>query len=56
MSADYTDNITFLPNTPTQTESQLHSLEQATSGIGLHVNADKTEYMGFYKKKETSLL
>ena len=43
--ADYTDDITLLVNTPTQAKSLLHSLEQAAGGIGLHVNADKTEYM-----------
>ena len=36
-------------NTPTQTESLPHSLEQAADGIGLHVNVDKTEFMCFYK-------
>ena len=36
----------------TQAESLLHNLEQAADGIGLHVNADKTEYMCFYKKKK----
>ena len=28
-------------------ESLLHSLEQASRGIGLHVKASKTEYMSF---------
>ena len=28
-----------------QAETLLHSLEQAAAGIGLHVNAHKTEYM-----------
>ena len=28
-----------------QAETLLHSLEQATAGIGLYVNAHKTEYM-----------
>ena len=32
-------------NTPNQAETLLHSLERATAGIGLHVNAHKTEYM-----------
>ena len=32
-------------NTPNQAETQLHSLERAAAGIGLHVNAHKTEYM-----------
>ena len=41
----------FLPNTPTQAESLLHSLAQAASDIGLYVNADKTENMCYIKKK-----
>ena len=36
---------TLMVNTPTQADSLLHSLEQVAGGIGLHVNADKTEYM-----------
>ena len=43
--ADYTDDITILANTPTQAETLQHSLERAVGGIGLHVNAHKTEYM-----------
>ena len=43
--ADYADDIAILPNTPNQAETQLHSLERAAAGIGLHVNAHKTEYM-----------
>ena len=43
--ADYADDIALLANTPNQAETLLHSLEQATTGIGLHVNAHKTEYM-----------
>ncbi len=42
---DYADDITLLANTPAQAETQLHSLEQAAAGIGLHINAHKTEYM-----------
>ena len=40
--ADYVDDIVLLVNSPAQAESQLHSLELAACGIGLHVNADKT--------------
>ena len=40
---DYTDDIAFLANTPAQAESLL--LELATRGIGLHANADKTDFM-----------
>ena len=32
-AADYTDDL--VTNTPTQAKSLLHSLEQATKGIGL---------------------
>ena len=42
---DYTDDIVILANTPNQAKTLLHSLEQAAAGIGLHVNAHKTEYM-----------
>ena len=48
--ADYADDIVILANTPNQAETLLHSLEQATAGIGLHVNAHKTEYMCFNQK------
>ena len=45
--ADYADNIAILANTPNQTETLLHSLERAAAGIGLHVNAHKTEYVPY---------
>ena len=41
--ADYADDIALLANTPNQAETLLHSLERAAAGIGLHVNANKTE-------------
>ena len=40
---DYADDIALLTNTHAQAESHLHCLEQVAGGIGLHVNADKTE-------------
>ena len=43
--ADYADDLALLANRPNQAETLLHSLERATAGIGLHVNAYKTEYM-----------
>ena len=43
--ADYADDLALLANTPNQAETLLHSLERATAGIGLYVNANKTEYM-----------
>ena len=45
--ADYADDIAILANTPNQAETLLHSLEQATAGIGLYVNAHKTEFICF---------
>ena len=48
--ADYTDDQMLLANTPAQAESLLYSLEQASGGIGLYVNAYKTEFMGFKKE------
>ena len=44
---DYTDDIALLANAPTQTEILQHSLEQVATGIGLHVNTLKMEYMCF---------
>ena len=54
--ADYTDDIALLANTPAQAKTLLHSLEQAAGGIGLHVNADKTEYMCFNQRGDISTL
>ena len=54
--ADYTDDIAILANTPNQTETLLHSLERATAGIGLHINAHKTEYMCFNQTGDISTL
>ena len=45
-----------LANTPTQAKTLLYSLEWAASGIGLHVNADKTEYMCFNQRGDISTL
>ena len=54
--ADYADDIALLANAPAQEESQLHSLERAAGGIGLHVNEDKTEYMSFIQRGDISTL
>ena len=43
--ADYTDDLALLANTPIRAETLLLSLDWAAAGIGLHVNAHKTEYM-----------
>ena len=53
--ADYADNIALLANTPNQAETLLHSLERAAAGIGLHVNAHKTEYMWFNQAGDFSI-
>ena len=44
---DYADDIAILANTPVQAETLLYTLERTAAGIGLHVNAHKTEYMCF---------
>ena len=54
--SDYTDDIAFQANIPAQAESLLHSLEWAAAGIGLHVNADKTEYLCFNQRGDISTL
>ena len=54
--ADYTDDIVILTNTPVQAETLLHTLERAAAGIGLHVNAHKTEYMCFNQTGDISTL
>ena len=56
IDADYADDIAILANTPNQAETQLHSLERAAAGIGLHVNAYKTEYMCFNQAGDISTL
>ena len=52
--ADYADDITLLANTPTQAKTLLHSLERAAAGLGLYVNAHKTEYMRFNQRGDIS--
>ena len=54
--ADYGDDIALLAYTHAQAETLLHSLEQAAGGIGLHVNADKTEYIYFNQTADISTL
>ena len=52
--ANYTDDIAILANTPNQAETLLHILERAAAGIGLHVNAHKTEYRCFNQTGDIS--
>ena len=54
--ADYADDIALAANAPAQAETLLHSLEWAVAGIGLHVNADKTEYICFNQRGDISTL
>ena len=51
---DYADDIALLANSLVQAESLLHSLKRAAKSIGLHVNADKTEYMCFNQRGDIS--
>ena len=44
----------LLANSPAQAENLLHSLERAAGGVGLHVNADKTEYTCFNQRGDIS--
>ena len=46
----------LLANTPNQAETLLNSLERAAAGIGLHVNAHKTEYMCYNQTGDISTL
>ena len=48
--ADCADDLALPVNTSAQTESLLCSLKQAAGDIGLHVNANKTEFMHFKQK------
>ena len=41
-------------NIPNQAEALLHSFERAAAGIGLHVNARKTEYMCYNQTGDIS--
>ena len=57
--ADNADDIALQANTSAQAETLLHSLKRAaavTGGIGLHVNAHKTEYMCFNQRVDISTL
>ena len=49
---DYVDDIALLANSPAQAKS----LEQAAACIGLHVRADKTEYICINQRGDISTL
>ena len=50
------DYFVILANTPGQAETPMNSLERAVTGISLHVNAHKTEYMCFNQTGDISTL
>ena len=52
---DYADDIVLLANTPAQAETLLHSMEWAAAGIGIHVNAHKTECRCFNQRGDISI-
>ena len=54
--AEYADDIALLANTLAQVQSKLHCLERAAGGIGLYVNAYKTDFMCFNKRGDISTL
>ena len=54
--ADYADDRALLANAPAPAKTLLHCLERATAGIGLHINAHKTEYVCFNQTGDISTL
>ena len=54
--ADDADDIAIQSNTPNQAEKLLNSLEWSAAGIGLRVNAHKTEYMCYNQTGNISIL
>ena len=54
--ADYVDDIAILANAPAQAETLLHSLERAAAGVGLNINAHKTEYICFNQTDDISTI
>ena len=54
--ADYADDMALLANTSALDETLLHSLKRAAAGMGLHVNADKMEYVCLSQRGDISIL
>ena len=52
----YVDDLALLANTPASSEPLPHSLEQTSRGVGLHVNANKTDFMCFKREGAISTL
>ena len=55
-NTDNANDIAIQANTPYQAETLLHRLEQDATGIGLHVNVQKIEYMYFNQRGDISTL
>ena len=53
---DFANDIALLANPAAQAESLLHGQGRATGGIGLRINADKTECMCFNQRGDISTL
>ena len=49
--SDCADDLVHLKNRPAQTESLLHSLEQAARGISRNLNLNKTDFICLLKGK-----
>ena len=54
--AVYADDAALLANAPTQAKTLLHNLERAAADIGLHSNAQNTEYMCFNQRGDITTL
>ena len=54
--AYYTNDWAILANTPNEAETLLHNFERTAAGIGLLVNAHKTEYICFNQTGDISTL
>ena len=52
---DYAYDLALLTNIHDQTESLLHSLEQATGSINLYMDANKTDFMCFKQRAISTL-
>ena len=54
IDSEHADNLALPSNTSTQGDSILHSLNQEAEGIGLQLNANKTELMSFEREEAIS--
>ena len=51
----WSDDITLVTEKMEQAQGSLHHFEHNAAKIGLHQNAEKTEFMGFNQEQETVL-